>query len=82
MRIDENLRIMFKIWLKSLIKEKQYIFRGGNSSKIVFLLPEKGSTLKGKNLLPRVYSKRKEFAPLGSKFFPFRVDPFEKGVGV
>ena len=24
----------------------------------------------------RVYSKRKEFAPRGSKFFPFRVDPF------
>ena len=24
----------------------------------------------------RVYSKRKEFAPWGSKFFPFRVDPF------
>ena len=26
--------------------------------------------------LKGVYSKRKEFAPLGSKFFPFRVDPF------
>ena len=26
-----------------------------------------------------VYSKRKEFAPRGSKFFPFRVDPFEDG---
>ena len=24
-----------------------------------------------------VYSKRKEFAPKGSKFFPFRVDPFQ-----
>ena len=29
---------------------------------------EKGSTLKGKNLLP-----------FGSKFFPFRVDPFSEG---
>ena len=29
---------------------------------------EKGSTLKGKNLLPK-----------GSKFFPFRVDPFSEG---
>ena len=29
-----------------------------------------------------VYSKRKEFAPLGSKFFPFRVDSFSKGLGV
>ena len=28
-------------------------------------------------LLTTVYSKRKEFAPLGSKFFPFRVDPRE-----
>ena len=27
----------------------------------------------------RVYSKRKEFAPMGSKFFPFRVDPFSEG---
>ena len=27
-----------------------------------------------------VNSKRKEFAPCGSKFFPFRVDPFSKGV--
>ena len=26
-----------------------------------------------------VYSKRKEFAPLGSKFFPFRVDSFSEG---
>ena len=31
------------------------------------------STIKG------VYSKRKEFAPPGSKFFPFRVDSFSKG---
>ena len=27
----------------------------------------------------RVYSKRKEFAPIGSNFFPFRVDPFSEG---
>ena len=26
--------------------------------------------------LKGVYSKRKEFAPMGSKFFPFEVDPF------
>ena len=26
-----------------------------------------------------VYPKRKEFAPPGSKFFPFRVDPFSEG---
>ena len=26
-----------------------------------------------------VYFKKKEFAPIGSKFFPFRVDPFQKG---
>ena len=29
-----------------------------------------------------VYSKRKEFVPLGSKFFSFRVDPFSEGIGV
>ena len=27
-----------------------------------------------------VYSKRKEIAPCGSKFFPFRVDPFSEGM--
>ena len=26
-----------------------------------------------------VYSKRKEFAPIGSKYFPFREDPFLDG---
>ena len=25
---------------------------------------------------------RKKLAPYGSKFFPFRVDPFQKGLGV
>ena len=25
-----------------------------------------------------IFSKRKEFAPNGSKFFPFRVDPFSE----
>ena len=30
------------------------------------------------SLLKRVYSKRKEFAPIGSKFFPFRVDSFSE----
>ena len=42
-------------------------------------------TFKGNNKIGlhpfwnRVYSKRKEFAPCGSKFFPFRVDPFSRG---
>ena len=31
-----------------------------------------------KPLPKKVNSKRKEFAPLGSKFFPFKVDPFSK----
>ena len=36
-----------------------------------------------KALLKRVYFKRKEFAPKGSKFFPFTVDPLCRGgVGV
>ena len=30
-------------------------------------------------MLKGVYAKRKEFAPKGSKFFPFRVYPFSKG---
>ena len=40
---------------------------GGNPFKIGFLPFEKGSTLKGKNLLP-----------LGRKFFSFRVDSFSE----
>ena len=35
--------------------------------------------LQTKTLLKRVYSKRKELAPSWSKFFSFRVDPFQKG---
>ena len=31
------------------------------------------------SLLKGIYSKRKEFAPHGSKFFPFRVDSFSDG---
>ena len=42
---------------------------------------DKGSTLTAYNLLPLkgVYSKRKEFVPLGSKFFPYRVERFSEG---
>ena len=39
-------------------------------SELFCLSSEKGSTLKGKNLLP------------GSKLFPFRVEPFLQGIGV
>ena len=42
-------------------------------------LAEKRSTLKGQNLL-LFYSKRTEFSPLRSKFFPFRVDPFSEEI--
>ena len=44
------------------------LFQGSNSVKIVFV-----------SVLKWVYSKRKEFAPRGSKFFPFCVDPFSEG---
>ena len=54
-------------------------FWKGSYPERIFSLWEKESTLKGKNLLPMIYSKRKEFAPYGSKFFPFRVDPFSEG---
>ena len=49
------------------IKVNGYTFRGGNSVKINFACLQKSKI---------VYSKRKEFASLGSKFFPFRVDHF------
>ena len=49
------------------IQRNGYTFRGDNFVKIVLPPSEKGSTLKGKNLLPQ-----------GNKFFPFRVDPFSE----
>ena len=35
--------------------------------------------LQFKPISKRVHSERKEFAPLWSKFFPFRMDPFFRG---
>ena len=51
----------------SSILEHRYTFKVSISVKIVFV-----PFLKG------VFSKRKEFAPVGSKFFPFRGDTFQK----
>ena len=59
-----NLQDIFCVTFKGT----SYILRGGNYIKVVF-----ASLLKG------VYSKRKEFAPPGSKFFSFRIDPFSEG---
>ena len=47
-------------------EEDAHIFR----SYRIFCLPSENG----------VYSKRKEFAPMGSKFFHFKVDPFLEGV--
>ena len=46
-------------------------FKGDNSIKIVLLPSIKGSTLKGKNLLPR-----------GANSFLLEETPFQKGLGV
>ena len=57
----------------------------GEATISCFFLPAfwKGVYSKRKEFAPKgVYSKRKEFAPFGSKFFPFRVDPFQKGIGM
>ena len=48
--------------------ENGYTFMGDNSVKMVLPPFRKG-----------VYSKRKESAPFGSKFFLFRVDHFSDG---
>ena len=53
------------------IKGNWYTFGGGISFKIVLCPFWKG-----------VFSKRKEFAPGGSKFFSYRVDTFPKAPGV
>ena len=58
-----------------------------NLSSLVLLLSEKGSTLEGKTKLVNfilspfrkgIYSKRKEFAPGGSKFVPVRLESFSE----
>ena len=49
-------------------KENRYAFKGGKCQSC-FPLSENS-----------VYSKRKEFAPSGSEFFPFRVDTVSEGV--
>ena len=51
----------------SCLKATGYTLLGFISVKTVIVPFRKG-----------VYSKRKEFAPFGSKFFSFRVDPFQK----
>ena len=59
------------------VKGNWYNFRGEREIDII-----SGETILSKLfcfLLKVVYSKRKEFAPLGSKFFPFRVDIFSEG---
>ena len=62
----KQLRSSEKIFLITF-KGNGYIFSRGNSVKNILTPFRKG-----------VYSKRKEFAPLGSKFFPFGVDLFQK----
>ena len=51
-----------------IFKKNCYISWEGKPVKIVFVPFSKG-----------VYSIRKEFAPTGSKFFPYRIDPFSEG---
>ena len=53
------------------MKRIGYINRNSNSVRMV-----------ESSLLKRLYSKRKEFAPCGSKFFPFKVESFSKGTDV
>ena len=61
--LNVKLYCLWKIWKKKNLIDG-YTFKGDNSVKMILLLVWKG-----------VYSKRKEFAPLGSEFFPFRADP-------
>ena len=65
---------MYAIAVTDIFKRNRYNFKGGGweatLSKLILPPSRKG-----------VYSKRKEFAPIGSNFFPFKVDPFQKGLG-
>ena len=65
------LQLFLQLYLSVIIfilKRMETLPWGGNSQFCLFI-----SFLKG------LYSERKEFAPLGSKFFPFRIDPFSEG---
>ena len=70
----------FLRWLDTLERFCQHLQRGttfdskeGNFCDLLFAFQYIQSFWKD------VYSKRKEFAPNGSKFFPFRVGPFSEG---
>ena len=58
-------------WVK-MPKPLTCIKQGKNLSSESFSLPTENVSI----------LKRKKFAPIGSKFFPFRVDPFQNGTGV
>ena len=49
--------------------------KGDNFNDYLFAFLHTKPLLKRGLLWKGVYSKRKEFAPKGSKFLPFRVDP-------
>ena len=51
-----------------------HFYKGDNFCDFLFTF------LLTKSLLKKFDSKRKEFAPKGSKFFPCRLDPFTKGM--
>ena len=55
---------------RNCVKGDWYTCRTGNYVKICVY-----------SFLQKVYSKRKEFAPIGSRFFPLRVDVFSEGFG-
>ena len=55
----------------SYLKGNANTFKVDNSFQIILLPSERRSTVKGKNLHP--------LGAKGSKFFPFRVDPFPEG---
>ena len=75
--INEMYLLRMRLSLQTLIsctyisKRNLTIEGADNSVKIVCFSSEKGSVLKRKNLLP-----------LLSRSFPFRVDPFQKGLGL
>ena len=58
------------VGLKGKIHLVDFCYKGDNCCYFLFAL------LHIKIISKRVYSQRKEFAPHGSKFFPFRVDLF------
>ena len=85
-QIDLNMRLKWNLaWLIKRICQTWYsLYFTVKSSDFGEMMYLQGRQICQICFLPSwkgFYSKRKEFVPNGSKFFPFRIDHFREGIG-